>query len=587
MKKMFFMFFLLFLLTISGTVSVNSQVTIGANKDPENYSLLELISNGSNALRLPQLTTAQRNALAVSGQALSEGLIIFNTDTKCVEYWSGAAWISQCAPTNINLHGGGIIGPSGQINPGNVPGKITSIVPPSGGAAPYAYEWQYCQQGCDNEVNWQPASALCPSENATKANYQPCALNNTTQFRRKVIDADGSTALSNAVILSVDLKAGTISQPAPLPVGGGATAITESSPSTGGMPTHFHRWEYCKTGCDDNNNWYDVTDGSGGYTCTNVGDGVHYTTCNITENMRFRRRDMDGQQVAITNHVDIQVSTTNPRPIANDINITATSKAVCQSGAATITASVNANLSPAPLNPMFRLYDSSGSLYAEKSTAPYTFNVNPATAPATAYYVSFKASNYDENLPANRKKVEIPVTQKVTPSVTVSADKTSVSTGETVTFTATPSHPGTNPVYQWKDNGVKTGSNSPTFTTSWNTSGSHTITCTLTSSETCVTSTTADSNGCTVNAVLAEDGTCENFKLWVRNTPQFQNNTSLRWVSKGKYSNSFYLSNKQPPALIIQFEHWEYDSRSKKYVYERNGNIGGILRHFECVELLR
>ncbi|MDR0547662.1 MAG: hypothetical protein LBG77_08835, partial [Dysgonamonadaceae bacterium] len=76
------------------------------------------------------------------------------------------------------------------------------------------------------------------------------------------------------------------------------------------------------------------------------------------------------------------------------------------------------------------------------------------------------------------------------------------------------------------------------------------------------------------------------FKLWVRTTSQFQNNTSFRWVSKEKNSNSFYLSNGQPPALAIQFHHWKYDSQSKQYVYQRLGSIGGILMKFECVEHL-
>jgi hypothetical protein len=47
-------------------------------------------------MRLPQLTTSQRNALALTGNAAAAGLQIFNTDTKCVETWNGAKWIEQC-----------------------------------------------------------------------------------------------------------------------------------------------------------------------------------------------------------------------------------------------------------------------------------------------------------------------------------------------------------------------------------------------------------------------------------------------------------------------------------------------------------
>ncbi|NDV46403.1 hypothetical protein D0T49_05030 [Paludibacter sp. 221] len=42
--------------------NANAQVTIGADKEPENYSLLELISN-TGGVRLPQLNYTERAAL--------------------------------------------------------------------------------------------------------------------------------------------------------------------------------------------------------------------------------------------------------------------------------------------------------------------------------------------------------------------------------------------------------------------------------------------------------------------------------------------------------------------------------------------
>ncbi|MDR3328231.1 MAG: hypothetical protein LBT04_09020 [Prevotellaceae bacterium] len=78
-----------------------SQVTIGADKSPETFSVLELISNGTNkGLRLPQLTTTQRNALVLTGNDLARGLTIFNSTTRCLEYWAGNVdgWKQQCGP---------------------------------------------------------------------------------------------------------------------------------------------------------------------------------------------------------------------------------------------------------------------------------------------------------------------------------------------------------------------------------------------------------------------------------------------------------------------------------------------------------
>ncbi|NDV47581.1 hypothetical protein D0T49_11030 [Paludibacter sp. 221] len=75
--------------------SANAQVTIGADKAPESFSLLE-VTGTTGGLRLPQLTTVQRDALAVSGRDLAKGLTIFNTDIDCMETWNGSKWLSNC-----------------------------------------------------------------------------------------------------------------------------------------------------------------------------------------------------------------------------------------------------------------------------------------------------------------------------------------------------------------------------------------------------------------------------------------------------------------------------------------------------------
>jgi len=89
-------------------IPVSSQVTMGAKKAPEKFSLLELISNSRRGLRLPQLTTQERTALEHSTDfqnqktGLAKGLVIFNTDTKCMQVWNGTVWISECASqTNV------------------------------------------------------------------------------------------------------------------------------------------------------------------------------------------------------------------------------------------------------------------------------------------------------------------------------------------------------------------------------------------------------------------------------------------------------------------------------------------------------
>jgi hypothetical protein len=101
-KKMKKIKFLVMLLLVT-TVSDQAQVTIGGKKNPSPFSILELVSgsesnNGNRGLRLPQLTTAQRNSISgtYGAQAAMQGLQIFNTNTQCVETWNGSEWIQQC-----------------------------------------------------------------------------------------------------------------------------------------------------------------------------------------------------------------------------------------------------------------------------------------------------------------------------------------------------------------------------------------------------------------------------------------------------------------------------------------------------------
>ena len=79
---------------------LSAQVTIGSGKIPEAYSVLELISNNTMGMRLPQMTTAERNAMQATFGAgtttEAKGLVIYNTTNDCVEYWNKTRWVSLC-----------------------------------------------------------------------------------------------------------------------------------------------------------------------------------------------------------------------------------------------------------------------------------------------------------------------------------------------------------------------------------------------------------------------------------------------------------------------------------------------------------
>src|SRR4030095_5295430 len=86
----------------------------------------------------------------------------------------------------------------------------------------------------------------------------------------------------------------------------------------------------------------------------------------------------------------------------------------------------------------------------------------------------------------------------VVPSVSITASSTSICSGGSVTFTATPTNGGTTPTYQWMINGVNvTGQTGSTFITSTLANG-NVVSVIMASNDPCANPTTATSNLITI-----------------------------------------------------------------------------------------
>ncbi|WP_419869245.1 hypothetical protein [Chryseobacterium sp. CT-SW4] len=62
---------------------------------------MEITSKNNNTgVLFPRLTTAQINAISpTNGDAIVDGLMVYNTDTKCYNYWAAAprnTWLQIC-----------------------------------------------------------------------------------------------------------------------------------------------------------------------------------------------------------------------------------------------------------------------------------------------------------------------------------------------------------------------------------------------------------------------------------------------------------------------------------------------------------
>jgi len=119
-------------------------------------------------------------------------------------------------------------------------------------------------------------------------------------------------------------------------------------------------------------------------------------------------------------------------------------------------------------------------------------SVSPSTT--TTYTVTGTA----ENGCTNTAEATITVFPIQTVSVSIAASETTICSGTSVTFTATPTNGGTNPAYQWKVDGINVGTNSPTFTSTTLANG-NVVSCVMTSNATvCITGSPATSNTVTM-----------------------------------------------------------------------------------------
>jgi uncharacterized protein (TIGR02145 family) len=92
---------------------------------------------------------------------------------------------------------------------------------------------------------------------------------------------------------------------------------------------------------------------------------------------------------------------------------------------------------------------------------------------------------------------QVTVTPGAVVSVSVSASQNNVCAGTSITYTATPTNGGANPAYQWKVNGVNTGTGSDTYT--YTPANNDIVTCVLTSSlSSCISNNPATSNAITM-----------------------------------------------------------------------------------------
>ena len=175
---------LIWLLTILITnfflaLPTKAQVAIGENKDPESFSILELITSAKKGgLRLPQLTTDERDTyvtplLISDPDGADEGLVIYNVTENCLEFWNGERWISLCdgLANTCDLT---------QLDPKSISicygsNHVFNLDAATGTTSEITYQWEQST----NDATWTNAPGT-----STNASYTTPDLTVNTYYRR-------------------------------------------------------------------------------------------------------------------------------------------------------------------------------------------------------------------------------------------------------------------------------------------------------------------------------------------------------------------------------------------------------------------
>ncbi|HTH55438.1 MAG TPA: hypothetical protein VL728_05290, partial [Cyclobacteriaceae bacterium] len=379
-------------------------------------------------------------------------LVARNSGTGCV---TAANSISVTVTANVTPSVSVGASPSGPICAGT---SVTFTATPTNGGTP-TYQWRKNGSNVGTNSNTYTDAAL--------ANGDQVDVVMTSSITCVTTPTATSTAITMTVTTPVTPSVTVAASPSgPICVG---TSVTfTATPTNGGTPTYQWRKNGSNVGTNSNT----------------------YTDATLA----------NGDQVDVVMTTSLTCVTTP----------TATSTAITMTVTAPVTPSVSIAASP------------SGPICASTSV---TFTATPTNGGTPAYQwrkngsnVGTNSNTYTDAGLANGDQIDVvmttsltcvttptatstaitmTVTAPVTPSVTIAASPNgTICGGTSVTFTATPTNGGT-PSYQWRKNGSNVGTNSNTYTDATLANGDQ-IDVVMTSSISCVTTPTANSNTITM-----------------------------------------------------------------------------------------
>lgn len=169
--------------------AIAQNVGINATGAAPHTSAILDVSSTTKGVLFPRMTTAQRNAIA----SPAEGLMVYNTDCKDINFYNGTTWISMLLSSPAALSATGITSTQFTANWTNVPGATAYFIDVSTNSAFSSFVINNLNVG-----------------NVTTYNVTGLSCGITYYYRVRAVSSCGTSSNSNTIVAATTLCCGPV-----------------------------------------------------------------------------------------------------------------------------------------------------------------------------------------------------------------------------------------------------------------------------------------------------------------------------------------------------------------------------------------
>lgn len=413
-------------ITMSVTETVTPAVNIAATASTicpgQQVTFTATPTNGGNNPTYEWM----RNGQLVGTNSTYQSSTLANGDSVFVRINSSAycTYFSQAESNVIYITVSQLVTPSVNISASETticPGQqVTFTATPINGGETPVYEWTLNNNAVGSNSNIFQTSAL-QNGDVVRVTMSPslnCGIQNPVYSNPITITVDSAVASVSISASAIDICSGT--------------PVTFTATPTNGGNAPFYQWKLNGNNVGSNSATYQNS------TLAN-GDSVKVL---MTSSLACTN-----QRTASSNTIAMDVSA----PVTPSVSIITESTSICVGQAVIFTAT--------PTNGGFATYQwkLNGNNVGGNSTIYQTTTLQDGDSVTVVMGSSLGCASPQT---ATSNVLIMKVGSSVTPSVSIEASQSTICSGQMVTFTATPTNGGANPVYEWTLNNNAVGSDS-------------------------------------------------------------------------------------------------------------------------------